>query len=232
MSSTILLADDVNMFLELQKGFLKHTSARVLTARDGAEAFHAISSEHPQLVFMDLHMPKMDGAACCAKVKEDPSLRSTPIVMITSAGKEDDRLACRQAGCDGFLTKPSDRGAFLDKARSFIPTLDRREPRIPCRTRGKFRLYGITLSAEVHNVSRNGCYMAADYDVEAGATVDVVFALPGAQGIAIQARGQVAWTNRGMAKKPDAPAGFGVEFTTVTEESRIALDRFITACTG
>jgi CheY-like chemotaxis protein len=232
MSSTILLADDVNMFLELQKGFLKHTSVRVLTARDGAEAYRIISSERPRLVFMDLHMPNMDGATCCAKVKSDPTLGSTPVIMITSAGKEDDRLACYQAGCDGFLTKPIDRGEFLDKARSFIPDLDRRAPRIPCRTRGKFRLYGITLSGEVHNVSRNGCYISADYDVDANATIDVVFALPGAHNTLVQAKGRVTWVNRGTERKADIPAGFGVEFTAITEESRIALDRFITACTG
>lgn len=232
MSSTILLADDVNMFLELQKGFLKHTSARILTARDGAEALQLIGSERPQLVFMDLHMPNMDGAACCSRVKGDPVLRSTPVIMITSAGKEEDRLRCEEAGCDGFLTKPIDRSEFLDKARAYIPGLERREARIPCKTRGKFRLYGITLSGELQNLSRNGCYMAADYEVEADVTVEVVFALPGPHNTPVQAKGRVAWVNRGKERKPDVPAGFGIEFTAITEESRIALDRFITACTG
>jgi CheY-like chemotaxis protein len=232
VTSTILLVDDVNMFLELQKGFLKHTSARVLTAKDGAEALQTIRNERPRLVFMDLHMPNMSGAECCEKVKSDPHLRGIPVVLITSVGKEEDRLACYQAKCDDFLTKPIDRNLFLEKARLYLPDLDRREQRIPCRGTAKFKLYGISLSGEVYNLSRSGCYIAADYDVELGATVELVFAIPGGNSVVIQAKCRVAWVNNNRKNKQDVPAGFGVEFIAITEESRIALDRFIRACTG
>jgi CheY-like chemotaxis protein len=229
MIPTILLVDDVNMFLELQMSYLKLSSVHVLTAKDGTEAIQVIRKEHPSLVFMDLHMPIMDGAECCARLKADPELRKIPVVMITSEGKGEERKNCFKAGCDDFLTKPLDRGQFLETARRYLPAIDRRDSRVSCRSRVKFRVYGVSLSGELLDVAPNGIFVAADYEVEVGSVIEVVFELPD-KGPVIQARGRVAWLNSTQWRKnPKLPAGFGIEFMALGDEAKAALKQFVEA---
>lgn len=226
MIPKVLLVDDVNMFLELQKMFLKLSSVHVFTANNGLAAIEVARRERPELVFMDLHMPEMNGAECCAKLKAE--FKSLLVVMITSEGKHDDRELCIKAGCDDFLTKPLDRILYLETARRFLPAIDRREVRIPCQTKVKFRAFGVTLSGELLNISANGIYIAADYEVEAGTVLELVFTLPDASGRMLQAKGRVAWLNSTKGRlKQGLPVGFGVEFIAITEESKAALERFV-----
>jgi uncharacterized protein (TIGR02266 family) len=228
MIPKILLVDDVKMFLDLQKMFLRLTSARILTAGDGLEALETARREKPSLIFMDLHMPKMGGADCCMKIKADPELKSIPVVMITSEGNADDRELCFRAGCNGFMTKPIDRLPYLEMARRFVPTVDRRDHRIPHSVRVKFRAFGLTLSGETVDISRNGLYVATDHELKAETSLELVFALlEGNEGI-IQAKGRVAWFNgRNERKKRSFPVGFGIELTSITEESSRALRDFL-----
>lgn len=228
MVPKILLVDDVTMFLELQQAYLKLSSVRVITARDGVDALKAVKKERPSLVFMDLHMPNMDGAECCARLKSDPEFSSLPIIMITSEGRGDDRELCIRSGCDDFLTKPLDRTKFLQTARKHLPVIDRRDMRIPCRTKAKFKVYGLTLTGEIIDLAENGAYLAAEYEVEIGTRLEVFFSLPGDCGPEIRAEAKVAWLNsRKSQKKNRLPAGFGVEFVALGEASREQLKRFI-----
>jgi CheY-like chemotaxis protein len=227
MIPKILLVDDVNMFLELQMSYLKLSSVHVLTAKDGYEAIQAVRKEHPALVFMDLHMPSMDGAESCARLKADAELRKIPVVMITSEGRGEEREICFKAGCDDFLTKPLDRRLFLETARRYLPAIDRRDSRVPCRAKVKFRVYGVTLSGDILDLALNGIYVAADYEVEVGSLVDVVFELPEG-GLIVRARGRVAWLNsRQWCRNPKFPPGFGIEFLALDEESTAALTQFV-----
>ena len=228
MTPKILLVDDVAMFLELQKMFLRLSSVRILTAKDGVEALETAKKERPALIFMDLHMPNMDGAECCARIKSDQELRSIPVVMITSEGKEEDKALCAGAGCDDFMTKPIDRVLYLEMARKYIPAVDRRETRIPYRGKAKFRVFGLTLSGDIVDISAQGVYVATDYEVEKETGLELVFAMEEENGAVIQAKGRVAWVNsRDDKRKKTFPAGFGVELTAITEESKRILKHFV-----
>jgi CheY-like chemotaxis protein len=121
----ILLVDDVRLFLELEKSFLNLSQVEILTAANGEEALAIVRRERPDLVFLDLYMPVLDGAVCCATIKGDPELSATPVVMVTTGGKPEEVEQCRAAGCDGLLTKPIDRSAFLDTVSRFIPSFNR-----------------------------------------------------------------------------------------------------------
>ena len=227
MASKVLLVDDVSMFVELMKDYLQLSSVNLLTARDGQEALRICQAERPELVFMDLHMPLMDGAECCRAIKKDPQLSSS-VVLITSEGKEADRQLCLEAGCDDFLTKPLDRHIFLDSARRLLPSVDRRDMRGNCRFNVKFRAFGITLSGFAANLSQNGLYLVADVAVAPGSQVDLIFALPDPVGAIIQVKGRVAWQNTSESrKKPILPEGFGVEFLSITDEQREQIARYL-----
>lgn len=227
MASKVLLVDDVNMFIELERDYLQLSAVSVLTARDGEEALRICRLQRPDLVFMDLHMPIMNGADCCREIKSDNRL-STSVILITTEGKEEDRQLCLRAGCDGFLTKPLDRHVFLEAARKLLPAIDRRDLRVNSRLNVKFRAFGLTLSGFASNLSQNGMYVTADVELEEDATVEIIFALPEPFGAIIQTRARVAWQNSSKTrKKPSLPPGFGLEFLSIDEGAREQIGRFV-----
>ena len=116
----VLLADDVNLFLELEKTFLKRADIDLLVARNGRQALEMVREHRPQLAFLDLYMPEMDGDTCCSLVKADPALRHIPIVMVTQGGRDAETARCRAAGCDELLFKPLDRTEFLAMADKYL----------------------------------------------------------------------------------------------------------------
>lgn len=209
----ILLVDDVKLLVELEKSFLKHSSVRILTASDGEEALDIVRRERPDLVYMDLNMPKMDGKSCCAAIKGDPELRNTPVIMVTTAGSATDEERCREAGCDDYLTKPIDRKLFLDKGRRFIPEVDRREPRVACIADVVIAGGESVGSVTSADISVGGLYVNSEIIPEIGRELRISLNLPGTLR-RISAKGRIAWINCGEERKKDRlPPGFGLEFT-------------------
>ncbi len=218
-TAKVLLVDDVSLFLEMEKSILGLSPVQILTARDGEEALRLVRSERPALVVMDLNMPRMDGAACCAAIKRDPELSATPIIMVTNASRPADVDACRRAGCDDYLPKPVDAKLFLDKARRFLPLVERREPRIPCRIPVTITAGVRAIAAVSADISNGGIFVATDEEFAPGAEVILSFLLPTGSATRIEATGKVAWVNSARQKsKPTLPAGIGVEFIEITGE--------------
>lgn len=224
---TVLLVDDVKLLLELEKNFLKHSAVRILTASNGEEALQIAREERPDLIYMDLNMPVMDGKSCCATIKSDPALRSIPVIMVTTAGSQIDELRCREAGCDDYLTKPIDRRLFLEKGRRYVPSIDRRELRVTCMAEISL-VNGIVIgNANSSDISVGGLYVAADRSPQSDGELKVSFTLPGSD-IKIKAKGRVAWDNSGSArKKPRLPAGFGLEFTEIDTDAIKEIRHFV-----
>jgi uncharacterized protein (TIGR02266 family) len=228
MPKKILLVDDAPMFLEIQKDFLKMSSISVMSAKDGIEALEKTRALQPHLLIMDLHMPRMNGADCCAAIKADPELSSIPVIMTTSAGKEDDHELCRQAGCDGLLTKPIERGLFLDAIRRYIPELDRREARIPFTAKVRFQAFRVNMTGTIMDLSARGIFVATDFDLEVGTEVVLAFSISDDEGSLVQAKGVVRWENSASSRiKENFPPGFGLEFTAITGESRSVLQSYL-----
>jgi CheY-like chemotaxis protein len=224
----ILLIDDTRLFLELEKSFLKLSPVKVLTAGTGEEALAIARVEHPDLIFMDIHMPGMGGIACCTALKSDPELRSIPVVMVTSSGKEEDIEICREAGCDGYVTKPIDRRIFLDKARSFLGTIDRREHRVPYRVSVVCSLNGKAIIAESADISSGGIYVACSEGLRETAELSLTFTLEQPVTTAVSVRGRIAWVNSlPSLRKPSLPPGFGVEFLDIQKPAAAAVDSFM-----
>src|SRR5512144_2241892 len=88
----ILLVDDSRLFIEMEKEFLQPCAVMIYTARDGREALELVRMVRPDLIYMDLHMPEMDGAECCAALKADPDMKCIPVVMVVTMEQDDDLL--------------------------------------------------------------------------------------------------------------------------------------------
>jgi two-component system, OmpR family, alkaline phosphatase synthesis response regulator PhoP len=111
MAGKVLIADDevhIRMLLEQTLEDLEDAGVELLLAADGQEALDLIRSEAPDVVFLDVMMPKLNGFDVCTAVKADPSLAATTVVLLTAKGQEVDRERGRQAGADLYLTKPFD----------------------------------------------------------------------------------------------------------------------------
>jgi CheY-like chemotaxis protein len=227
MHHAVLLVDDARMFIEIESEYLKYSPVEVLTASDGMEALDVIKKRRPSLVFMDLHMPKMDGSSCCQAVKSDPSLSGTPVVMITSAVNNEDRESCSSSGCDDFLTKPLDRDLFLGVARKYIPGIERRERRKPCSLPCDLRTVNQSMQGTLLNVSIRGACVSSGARIAVKEVIRISFCLPDGTPVVCFAR--VCWVNNSGSPLPQ---GFGVEFALLPKPAQDGLASFIDALHG
>jgi len=222
MNSTILLVDDLQMFLEIEKDFFQQSPVQILTAKNGIEALQTIKFRQPDLIFMDFQMPQMDGAACCRAIKADPVLFTTPVVMITASGNEEDREICESAGCDSFLTKPLDRDKFLEAGRKYIPKIDRREQRLEYAIEATLHVKKADLPCSILNLSAGGAYIVTDCSIMPEEVIQVAFSLP--DGTVVECHGRIAWVNR-MASR--YPPGFGVKFALISKSAKEAIKKLV-----
>ncbi|HEY6007293.1 MAG TPA: response regulator [Geobacteraceae bacterium] len=224
----ILLVDDSQLFLEKEKEFLQQCAVKIYTARDGQETLDVVRMICPDLVYMDLHMPGMDGDACCAILKADPGLQTVPVVMVVTSDDDADLERCRRAGADHVLTKPVDRTAFIAVGHRFLPGLDHIELRVPCLTLVVFRLGAKAYYGTSANLSTQGIFLAFDGDVELDDRLRLSFHVPGSDGAVVEATGRVAWRNTGIPLcKPVLPRGFGVEFLDIAPDGTHAIAEFM-----
>lgn len=207
----VLLVDDERFFLNLQREFLADSPVGVITSQCGREAIDMIRRERPSIVYMDLRMPELDGAACCTFIKNDPDLRDTPVVMVVSEGKPRDRELCLDAGCNGIVSKPLDRIQFLSVGRRLFPAIERRQPRYPFSALAFFRVRETGFHGTVTDISLGGAYIACRCAPPANEEIRLGFVLDG--GGVVDCLARVAWVNQGSRRpRRSLPDGFGVQF--------------------
>jgi two-component system alkaline phosphatase synthesis response regulator PhoP len=123
MEQKILIVDDephIRMLIEQTLEELEDEDVEFLTAENGEIALEIIQKEKPQLVFLDVMMPKMNGMEVCRKVKKELQLNDVFIVLLTAKGQELDRQKGNEVGADVYMTKPFDPEAILSKAREVL----------------------------------------------------------------------------------------------------------------
>jgi DNA-binding response OmpR family regulator len=118
---TILVVDDEPPILELVRYTLEDEQIRVLEASDGAQALEAALAARPDLILLDVQMPRLDGLEVCRRLRADPTLAGTRIVMLTAAGQDAERARGLAAGADEYLTKPFSPLALFTLVRSLLP---------------------------------------------------------------------------------------------------------------
>lgn len=108
----ILVADDSPTVLDLIQAALEE-EYQVITAHDGQEALEKVRREGPDLVLLDVEMPKVNGYLVCQKLKNDPATKKIPIIMLTVRAKESDKMWGMGMGADEYLTKPFEPAELL-----------------------------------------------------------------------------------------------------------------------
>ncbi|MCP3905427.1 MAG: response regulator [Planctomycetes bacterium] len=118
--ATILLVDDNAQNLELIQAYLEALPCRTLTARDGVEAVEIVEREEPDLVLLDVMMPRMSGFEVCQKIKSGPRTRNIVVIMVTALHEVGDFERAVECGTDDFLTKPVNKLELLTRVRSLL----------------------------------------------------------------------------------------------------------------
>ena len=118
---TVLIVDDEPAILELVRFTLEDTHVRIFEAADGAAALALARAERPDIVLLDVRLGHLDGVEVCRRIRLDPELAATRIVMLTAADQESDRARGLAAGADEYLSKPFSPLALLALVRTILP---------------------------------------------------------------------------------------------------------------
>jgi twitching motility two-component system response regulator PilH len=116
----VLVVDDSPADLGNIKSIVAEAGFTVLSASNGSEAVKLAQKEQPDVIFLDIIMPEMDGFATCRELHSHPQTKTIPVVFVTSKGQKADRLWAEMQGAKGYITKPFQPEQIIDQLKSFM----------------------------------------------------------------------------------------------------------------
>jgi CheY-like chemotaxis protein len=120
MKKKILLVDDSKTSLFLERTLLREGAYDLIEASDGAQAVEKAKRERPDLILMDMMMPKMDGLEALRHIRSSDETRSIPVIMVTTRSEADRVETAFAIGCSDYVTKPVEQGELLKKVRDLL----------------------------------------------------------------------------------------------------------------
>jgi two-component system, cell cycle response regulator DivK len=121
MAQCILVVEDDPQNLYLVSFLLSEHGFDVVTAGDGEAALEQAALAHPDLILMDMLLPKLDGYEATRRLKSDPKVSSIPVVALTAYSMKGDEERILQVGCDGYISKPIDPETFVELIAGYLP---------------------------------------------------------------------------------------------------------------
>ena len=120
MSRKILMIDDEDQLVQMVKMRLEANGYKVIAAHDGLEGLKKAREERPDLILLDLMLPKMDGYKVCRTLKFDEKYKDILIIMFTARVQESDERMGMEVGADAYITKPFDAQKLIDKVKELL----------------------------------------------------------------------------------------------------------------
>jgi DNA-binding response OmpR family regulator len=118
-AKVLIVDDEPNILLSLQF-LMKKAGYDVRTAKDGEQALAEVAREMPDIVLLDVMMPKLDGFSVCQRIKSDPALASVRVVMLTARGRDVEREKGLSLGADDYITKPFSTKDAIDRVAALL----------------------------------------------------------------------------------------------------------------
>ena len=118
--STVLIVDDNPQNVELLQAFLESLPVRIVTAADGVEALEKVEQHKPDLILLDIMMPRMSGFQVCRKLKGDARTRDIQVLMVTALNELGDIEQASECGTDDFVSKPVNKFELLTRVKSLL----------------------------------------------------------------------------------------------------------------
>ncbi len=116
----VLICDDSVVDLIRLRNIVEEVGILTITALNGREALEKAKAEQPDLIFLDIIMPEMDGFETCRKLRDHPETRHIPVIFVTSLKREANRLWAQMQGAKGLISKPYQPDQILEKIRVFM----------------------------------------------------------------------------------------------------------------
>ena len=151
-TATVLVVDDEPDLVELLQYALETEGFTVLTASDGVDGLAIAEAEKPDLIVVDIMMPRMDGVALTAEIRERGALRLTPILMLTARTDEHDEIAGLEAGADDYLPKPVSPKRFVSRVKALLRRVEREDGA----STAQIRVHDLVIDRERYVVERPG----------------------------------------------------------------------------
>lgn len=213
---SILLADDSRFFRAIESQFLQKTPTEILEADDCDTALAMVRNERPDLVYLSFSLPPSGGAECCQKIKNDPELRTIPVVLVCDPQAIDQPEIARLKGCDAWLSKPLDRHSFLQAGRQFLQGI--REHRQPSFFPVAIISEGEEFVGKCLDISGGGMFVESKADLDPGTEIQISFNPPGGACPPLNCSAVVSWLNRKPnPMKPHYPHGLGIMFVKLPD---------------
>jgi CheY-like chemotaxis protein len=218
----ILIVDDLPAHLDLFEVILQRADCRLLRAEDGVSALRVAREEKPDLVFLDIEMPGMNGGEVCRVLKADPVSRAVPVVLVSSHYGPEYAEKC---GANEFLPKPVEEPVLLDTLEKYLHVQARGEQRVDVRWPITFWREGASHEGRMLDISKSGFFLEATPTQSIGARLAISFAFPEA------ANGDRAFAGEAIVVRWEEGArrGMGCRFFRTTQTGRNSLDRYFTA---
>lgn len=118
--STVLIVDDNPQNVELLQAFLESLPVKIVTANDGVDALEKVEQHNPDLILLDIMMPRMSGFQVCRKLKGDPKTRDIQVLMVTALNELGDIEQASECGTDDFVSKPVNKFELLTRVKSLL----------------------------------------------------------------------------------------------------------------
>ncbi len=118
--STVLIVDDNRQNVELLQAFLESLNVKIITATDGVDALDKVAGSNPDLILLDVMMPRMSGFQVCKKLKSDPKTKDIQILMVTALNELGDIEQASECGTDDFVSKPVNKFELVTRVKSLL----------------------------------------------------------------------------------------------------------------
>jgi len=117
---SVLVVDDNQQNLELLLAYLEDVDCKTLSANDGAEALEIVKTSSPDLILLDVMMPRMSGFEVCRRIKNDPKTTDIPVIMVTALNELGDIERAINSGTDDFLSKPINKWELVTRVKTML----------------------------------------------------------------------------------------------------------------
>ncbi len=120
MPKTILIVEDNELNMKLFNDLLQAHGYETLQTKDGREAMEMTEKHHPDLILMDIQLPKISGLEITRQIKQKDDLKSIPVIAVTAFAMKGDEEKIMEGGCDGYISKPISVPTFLETVAGFL----------------------------------------------------------------------------------------------------------------
>jgi twitching motility two-component system response regulator PilG len=118
----VMVIDDSNTIRRSAEIFLKQAGCEIILAEDGFDALAKITDRQPDIIFVDVMMPRLDGYQTCSLIKKNSRFKSTPVIMLSSKDGLFDKARGRIVGSNEYLTKPFTKDSLLSTVQRYVPS--------------------------------------------------------------------------------------------------------------